>query len=63
MAIDGRAAGERFSMAKILLIEDDASARMTIVQLLEEASHQVHWAVNGLQGMAMFRGWQPDLIV
>jgi two-component system chemotaxis response regulator CheY len=63
MAIDGRAAGERFNMAKILLIEDDASARMTIVQLLEEASHQVLWAVNGLQGMAMFRGWQPDLVI
>ena len=50
-------------MAKILLIEDDASARMTIVQLLEEAGHLVLWAVNGLQGMAVFRGWQPDLVI
>jgi two-component system chemotaxis response regulator CheY len=63
MAIDGRAAGERFNMAKILLIEDDASARMTIVQLLEEAGHLVLWAVNGLQGVAVFRAWQPDLVI
>jgi PleD family two-component response regulator len=69
MAIDGRPAGERFNagtrfnMAKILLIEDDASAHMTIVQLLEEAGHLVLWAVNGLQGMAVFRGWQPDLVI
>jgi DNA-binding response OmpR family regulator len=63
MAIDGRAARERFRMAKILIIEDDASARMTIVQLLEEAGHLVLWAVNGLQGMAVFRGWQPDLVI
>src|ERR1700674_3065807 len=63
MAIDGRAAGERFSMAKILLIEDDASARMTILQLLEAADHLVLWAENGLQGMAVFRGWQPDLVI
>jgi two-component system, chemotaxis family, chemotaxis protein CheY len=50
-------------MAKILLIEGDAVARMTIVQLLEEAGHRVVWAANGLQGMAMFRGWQPDLVI
>src|SRR5580704_14000854 len=55
--------GERFHMAKILLIEDVAVARMTIVQLLEEAGHLVLWAVNGLQGMAVFRGWQPDLVI
>jgi two-component system, chemotaxis family, chemotaxis protein CheY len=23
----------------------------------------VLWAVNGLQGMAVFRGWQPDLVI
>jgi CheY-like chemotaxis protein len=51
----GRAA-ERFNMAKILVIEDDAIARITIVQLLEEAGHQVLWAANGLKGIAVFRG-------
>jgi CheY-like chemotaxis protein len=50
-------------MAKILVIDDDAIVRMTIVQLLEEAGHQVLWAVDGLEGMAVFRGWQPDLVI
>jgi two-component system, chemotaxis family, chemotaxis protein CheY len=63
MAIDGRAAEKHGHMAKILVIEDDAIARITIVQLLEEAGHQLLWAVNGLQGMAVFRGWQPDLVI
>jgi two-component system chemotaxis response regulator CheY len=63
MAIDGRAAEEHGHMAKILVIEDDAIARITIVQLLEEAGHQVLWAANGLKGIAGFRGWQPDLVI
>jgi two-component system, chemotaxis family, chemotaxis protein CheY len=50
-------------MAKILIIEDDAIVRLTIMKLLEEAGHLVLWAVNGLQGMAVFRGWQPDLVI
>jgi two-component system, chemotaxis family, chemotaxis protein CheY len=63
MAIDGRTARQRFHMAKILIIEDDAIVRLTIMKLLEEAGHLVLWAVNGLQGMAVFRGWQPDLVI
>jgi CheY-like chemotaxis protein len=33
-------------MPKILVIDDDAIVRITIVQLLEEAGHQVLWAVD-----------------
>jgi DNA-binding NtrC family response regulator len=50
-------------MAKILVIDDDAIVRITIVQLLEEAGHQVLWAVDGLQGMAVFRSGHPDLVI
>jgi two-component system, chemotaxis family, chemotaxis protein CheY len=50
-------------MAKILVIEDDAAVRTTIVQLLEEAGHRVLWAVDGLHGMAVFRSRQPDLVI
>jgi DNA-binding NtrC family response regulator len=50
-------------MAKILVIDDDAIVRITIVQLLEEAGHQVLWAVDGLQGMAVFHGKRPDLVI
>ena len=50
-------------MAKILVIDDDAIVRITIVQLLEDAGHLVRWAVDGLRGMAVFRGWQPDLVI
>jgi DNA-binding NtrC family response regulator len=50
-------------MAKILVIDDDTIVRLTIVHLLEEAGHLVLWAVDGLQGMAVFRGWHPDLVI
>jgi two-component system, chemotaxis family, chemotaxis protein CheY len=54
---------ERVGMAKILVIEDDSIVRKTIAHLLEEAGHLVLWAEDGRQGMAVFRSWQPDLVV
>src|ERR1700720_2123972 len=54
---------EHVHMAKILVIDDDPIVRMSIVYLLEEAGHLVLWAVDGLQGIAIFRGWQPDLVI
>jgi CheY-like chemotaxis protein len=50
-------------MTKILVIDDDAIVRKTIVQLLEDDGYQVVSADDGRRGMALFRGWQPDLVI
>jgi two-component system, chemotaxis family, chemotaxis protein CheY len=50
-------------MAKILVIEDDTIVRMTVARLLEDAGYQVLCAVDGRQGMALFRSEQPDLVI
>ena len=50
-------------MTKILVIDDDAIVRKTIVQLLEDDGYQVVSAEDGLRGMAMFRSEQPDLVI
>jgi DNA-binding response OmpR family regulator len=54
---------EHIHMSKILVIDDDTIVRTTIVLLLEDAGHQVRWAVDGLRGMALFRSAQPDLVI
>jgi two-component system, chemotaxis family, chemotaxis protein CheY len=50
-------------MTKILVIDDDAIVRKTIVHLLEEAGYVVPFAEDGLRGMALFRSEQPDLVI
>jgi two-component system chemotaxis response regulator CheY len=50
-------------MTKILVIDDDALVRKTIVHLLEEAGYVVPSAEDGVRGMAMFRSEQPDLVI
>jgi DNA-binding NtrC family response regulator len=50
-------------MTKILVIDDDAIVRKTIVQLLEDDGYQVVSADDGRRGMALFRSERPDLVI
>jgi len=50
-------------MSKILVIDDDAIVRTSIVLLLVDAGYQVLSAENGALGMALYRSEQPDLVV
>ena len=50
-------------MAKILVIDDDAVVRETIVQVLQEVGYEVLTAEDGVRGMALFRSAQPDLVI
>jgi CheY-like chemotaxis protein len=50
-------------MTKILVIDDDALVRKSIVHLLEDGGYTVLSAEDGLRGMAMFRSEQPDLVI
>ncbi len=50
-------------MAKILVIEDDASMRRTISRILTSAGHEVTEAPNGAKGIKLCRTSCPDIIV
>ena len=50
-------------MARILIIEDDASTRMTIRGMLMLDSHEVIEATDGVEGLAHYREHLPDLVI
>jgi DNA-binding response OmpR family regulator len=50
-------------MAKILVIDDDAMVRETVIQILEDNGHQVTAAEDGRCGVALFRSQRPDLVI
>ncbi len=39
-------------MARILLIEDDPETGESILAMLEQCGHQVHWSLNGKEALA-----------
>lgn len=50
-------------MKKILVIEDDANIRESLVELLELKSFELHSADNGLEGLKLAQEHAPDLII
>jgi CheY-like chemotaxis protein len=50
-------------MKKILVIDDDAVVRDTIVQILEGEGYSVVSAEDGMRGVALFRSEHPDLVI
>lgn len=51
------------SVATILIIEDQASVRRLLVQVLEDAGYQVWEADNGRLGLEQFRAHPVDLVL
>ena len=51
------------SVATILIIEDQASVRRLLVQVLEDAGYQVWEAANGRLGLEQFRAHPTDLVL
>ncbi|MFO0700010.1 MAG: response regulator [Nitrospira sp.] len=51
------------SVATILIIEDQASVRRLLVQVLEDAGYQVWEAANGRLGLEQFRAHPVDLVL
>jgi CheY-like chemotaxis protein len=49
--------------ATILVIEDQASVRMLLARMLEEAGYEVHEAANGRQGLEQFHAQPMDLVL
>ena len=50
-------------MAKILIIDDDASMRRTVGRILTRAGHEVAEAPDGVEGFKLFRTNRPDIVV
>ncbi len=50
-------------MPKILVVEDEASIRSNILELLEYESFESKGAENGALGLRLAQEWRPDLIL
>ena len=50
-------------MSKILIIEDDPSAKRLVEYILKHQGYEVITASNGLQGLRKAREEKPDLVV
>jgi DNA-binding response OmpR family regulator len=48
---------------RILIIDDDLAVRDTLITILADHGYEVITAVNGEQGLAVFRRERPDLLV
>jgi DNA-binding response OmpR family regulator len=48
---------------RILIIDDDLAVRDALITILEEHGYEVITAVNGAEGLAVFRRERPDLLV
>lgn len=50
-------------MAHVLIIDDNIAVRKMLRETLEHYGHTVREAENGKQGLALFHGAKPDLII
>jgi len=50
-------------MARIIIIDDDEGLRNTLGRVLKGAGHTVATAINGYQGVQLFRAEPADLII
>jgi adenylate cyclase len=50
-------------MARVLLIDDDRSNLEFMRQLLKIEGHELVWAPDGEQGLALVRQFRPELII
>ncbi len=50
-------------MAKILIVDDEKLARITIRKMLERAGHEIVEAATGVEGIGSFKAGQFDLVM
>ena len=50
-------------MATILVIDDEEEIRKILQTILEEAGHEVSLAVNGAEGLSLFREEPVDIVI
>ncbi len=49
--------------AKILIVDDEPSARLTFKNLLLPEGYHLQFATDGAEGLAQAQAWQPDVIL
>jgi len=54
--------GEHFTLARILVVDDDAAVQLTVRLLLERAGHSVVTADDGRKGLALCQTGDFDLL-
>lgn len=50
-------------MAKILIIDDEASILESLDMFLSEKNHDVYQAETGSEGLALFRKYEPEVVI
>jgi CheY-like chemotaxis protein len=50
-------------VARLLIIDDEKLARLTLRKILENAGHEVIEATNGTEGISMYRANPCDLVI
>src|SRR2546428_14172188 len=55
--------GERTTMSKILIIDDEQSIRTTLAKILEDEGHRATLCESGEEGLAQFAREEFDLVV
>ena len=50
-------------MARLMVIDDERLARLTLRKILERVGHEVVEATNGAEGIAMFRAHPCEFVV
>jgi len=51
------------SSARVLVVEDTAALRMMMKKIIAANVAEVRLAADGAEGLAIWRAWQPDLVV
>jgi CheY-like chemotaxis protein len=51
------------SMARILVIDDEADMRTMLEQMLKSSGHEVVSAANGQEGVELYRATSPDVVI
>ena len=51
------------AMARFLVIDDDNTIRQLMVATLQSAGHEVLAAATGAEGVALFEGHRPDVVI
>ncbi|MEM0944820.1 MAG: response regulator [Pseudomonadota bacterium] len=50
-------------MKRILAVDDSTALRTMLAQVLRDAGHEVHEAVNGQDALEKLRAEQPDMVI
>lgn len=58
-----KTSAKKFNMKKVVLIEDSKVLGTALCGALKVEGVEVHWAENGVQGVALAKQVKPDLIL